>query len=205
MKPSDAVTRLLQLGASIRINDFPRIERVHISETAMPLKYVDTISDMLPEIVMLDGSLMTENDVEAILHFPSLRGIVAHRMDFANALLRELSASKRLATIAMSYTSLTDADVAMLENHSGITSINFSGTQLTNVALETFGTLKSLEVLDLRGTFVTDEGLTQLQKLTNLFTIDVQGTAVTLNGADRFRKSVEHSLPDVEVLIGSSG
>lgn len=201
MKPSDVVTRLRQLGASIRINDFPRVKRVHIFETAMPQKYVGTITNMLPETITLDGSLMTENDVRVFLHFPSLRGIVAHRIDFANALLHQLPAFAGLESIAMSHTSLTDADVALLENHSSITSIHFAGTQLSNVSLETFGTLKSLEILDLRDTFVTDDGLLQLQNLTNLFTIDVRGTAVTINGADRFRKSVEHSLPDVEVLI----
>lgn len=201
MTPHDAIARLLQLGVSLRLEDLSKVEQLHISETATPAEYADIIGNMLPRTVTLNGALLAEGDIPALLHFPSLQGIVAHRIDFANSLLTQIRGSSSLRSIAMSHTSLTDADVGVLENHSRIAAIHFAGTKLTDTALKTFGSLPALELLDLRETLVTDGGLPQLQKLTNLFTIDVRGTAVTLAGAEQYRRSVAHILPDVEILV----
>jgi hypothetical protein len=201
MTPRDAVVRLHQLGTTLDLGDLSNVEQLHICEEETPAEYAEMIAKMVPETVTLNGALMTASDVPSLLYFSSLRGVVAHRMDFANALLRRIEYFRNLKSIAMSYTPISDADVAALINRSGVKSIHFAATKLTDIAMRTFGTLPDLEVLDLHDTFVTDAGLTQLQGLTNLFTIDVRGTSVTRAGADRFRASVERSLPDVEVLV----
>ena len=200
MTPRNAIERLHQLGVELRLSDLRRVEQLHIAEAATPPEFADIISGMLPRTVSLNGSLMEESDIPALLHFPSIQGIVAHKITFAKPLLAEISASACLRSIAMSHTKLTDIDVSVLKNHPTLVSIHFAGTRLTDIALKTFGSLPALEVLDLRNTQVTDGGLPLLQGLTNLFTIDVRGTAVTRNGAEDFRRSVAHSLPDVEIL-----
>ncbi|MFG0255027.1 MAG: hypothetical protein ACF787_08005 [Rhodopirellula sp. JB053] len=201
MTPIDAATRIAQLGATLDPSDFHVVERLHICEEETPAEYADMIAGMAPETVTLNGALMTSRDIPALLHFSSLQGIVAHRMDFANDLLRAIVETSNLESIAMSLTSITDGDVATLANRSGLTSIHFAGTQLTDTAMRTFGTVRDLELLDVSHTGVTNEGLTQLHDLRNLFTIDARGTAVTIDGADRYRRSVANSLPDVEVLV----
>ena len=181
--------------------DLTRVKQLNICQEETPAEYAEMIAGMVPETVTLNGTLMTARDVPSLLHFSSLQGLVAHRMNFANVLLRQIAEFPNLQSIAMSHTSITDADVAVLAQHSGLKSIHFAGTQLTDIAMKTFGTLPDLELLDLHDTLVTDDGLPQLQRLTNLFTINVRGTAVTLGGADRYRTSVADSLPDVEVLL----
>ena len=102
-----------------------------------------------------------KRDVPALLHFSSLQGIVAHRIDFASALLRHIDGFGDLQSIAMSSTSITDDDVAALADRSRIASIHFAGTLLTAVAMNTFGTMPDLELLDLQGTLVTGDGIMQ--------------------------------------------
>ena len=201
MNPSHATARLLQLRASIDVDDLSKVENVHILVEEIPEKYASMITSMLPATVTLNGALMTAADIPALLHFSSAQQIVSHRVNFADVLLSRLTAFAKLQSIAMSYTPIRDIDVAGLANRSGVTSIHFAGTQLTDKALSTFGTLPDLELLDLRHTLVTNDGLQELSNLTNLFTVDVRGTSVTEKGVSEFRSSVAHLLPDVEVLI----
>ena len=200
MTPHNAVARLNQLGTTLDAGDLSRVKQLYICEEETPPEYAEMIADMVPETVTLNGAVMTARDVPSLLHFASLQGLVAHRMSFADALLRHIAEFPDLRSIAMSHTRITDEDIAVLAQHSGLKTIHFAGTQLTDAAMQTFGTLPELELLDLHDTLVTDDGLIHLQRLTNLFTINVRRTAVTLNGADRYRTLVAHSLPDVEVL-----
>ena len=200
-----ALARLLELGTTLGLDNLSDVECLHISAEATPAEFADMIAGMAPKTVTLNGSLMTGRDVPALLHFSSLQGIVAHRIEFATVLLSHVEEFPELRSIAMSNTLITDNDVAVLADRVRLSSIHFSGTSLTDVALRTFGTLPDLEVLDLRGTLVTDDGIMQLQDLTNLFTIDVRETAVTITGAKRYRDSVGHYLPDVEVLVSHVG
>lgn len=201
MTPLDAAARIAQLGSRLDPTDFTNVEQLHICEDETPAEYADMIANMVPETITLNGALMTARDIPALLHFSSLQGIIAHRIDFANMLLRAIIKTSDLQSIAMSHTSITDADVAVLANRSGLTSIHFAGTQLTDIAMKTFGTLPDLELLDVSHTLVTNESLPQLRHLRNLFTIDARGTSVTVDGANEYRRLVSNSLPDIEVLV----
>ncbi|TWT74972.1 hypothetical protein CA85_02600 [Allorhodopirellula solitaria] len=201
MSPRDAAARIAELGSFVDPVDFSKVEHLHICEREIPANFADMVAGMAPETVTLNGALMTASDIAALLHFPSLRGIVAHHMDFASTLLPAIVKSSDLRSIAMSHTSITDTDVTVLANRSGLTSIHFAGTRLTDIAMTTFGTLPDLELLDVSDTHVTNDGLHQLRDLRNLFTINARGTSVTADGANGFRRLVANSLPDVEVLV----
>lgn len=201
MTPQDAIKRLSQLGASLNISDLPKIESVCICEDVVVTMFNDTVANDFSQMVMLNSSLMTPADIPAILHFSSLRSLNTNSFELSSVLLNQIAPLAHLESIAMSGTSITDADVAILTNRLRLKSIHFSGTQITDAAMKTFGTLPDLELLDVSKTPVTDDGLQHLHDLQNLFTIDLKETAVTPGGAKRYRKAVKHILPDVEALV----
>ena len=201
MTPQDSSVRLRELGSSLAATDFPNVEELHITEEAIPVIFAKMIASMLPGTVTLVGLQMTTSDIPAMLHFPHLVSICAHRLAFAPLLLAQHRMFPELQSIAMSHTSLSDSDFLTLSDRTGITSLHFAATQLTDDALACFGTLPDLELLDIRETRVTDKGLRHLTTLRNLFTIDARGTSVSANGACSYREHVSKWLPDVEVLL----
>lgn len=201
MTPRDAITRLAELGPTLDIADLTNVRHLHISDEGTPKELAQVIWEMLPDTLTLNGTLMTLRDLPALQYFTSLQGIVAHRTDLAKELLRSFVHSEHLRSIAMAFTSITDAEVELLANHPGIRSIYLAGTRITDTAMRTFGTLRDLELLDVRETRVSNNGLTCLMSLRNLFTIDVRETAVTREGADHYRHLVASFLPNVDVII----
>ena len=84
--------------------------------------------------------------------------------------------------ISAAVQSITDAGLAELERHSGITRLHLEQTKITDAGLGHLKGLQQLEYLNLYGTAITDAGLSHLAGLKNLKNLYVWQTKVTPEG-----------------------
>lgn len=106
--------------------------------------------------------------------------------------LEELSGVERLN---LSGTEITDAGLEAVACHNHLKALDLTGTQIQGPGLKHIGQLIQLEYLYLTDTQVGDADLEPLSSLNHLRQLDLRGTKVSPAGV----KGIQEHLPSVEV------
>jgi uncharacterized membrane protein len=109
-----------------------------------------------------------------------------------------LPLAPQVATLDLSGSPLTDADLATVGRLGHLTRLSLSGTRIGDAGLAHLSGLRHLEYLNLYGTAVSDAGLDALAPLTALRSLYLWQTAATPAGAERLAER----LPRLRVSLG---
>jgi hypothetical protein len=104
-----------------------------------------------------------------------------------NALLRDLRDYPEISSAKFSNLKLEGADFQRMYALENLTRLNLSFTNLTDANLAGIEKLNSLDVLELQYTPLTDAAIPQLLKVTTLSRLDITGTDITPEGAEKLR------------------
>lgn len=85
----------------------------------------------------------------------------------------------KVAEVSITGTQVTDAELAHLQNLTGLQEIYLYGTRLTDAGLDHLKHLTSLQELELNHNQVTDTGLAHLKEMIGLQRLGLSGTQVT--------------------------
>src|SRR5262249_40640908 len=83
---------------------------------------------------------------------------------FSAEILANRERGRKLATLDLSNTEVTDAGMRDLASLEGLATLNLFGTQVTDAGLKNLSSLKNLISLQLGGTRVTIDGVVKLHK-----------------------------------------
>src|ERR1700722_7637913 len=93
-------------------------------------------------------------------------------------LAKELATLKKLRTLDLSHTEVTDAGLKELSPLKQLRTLKLSGS-ITDTGLKALAALPQLQTLDLHSTDVTDAGLKHLAAFEQLRSLDLGGTKIT--------------------------
>jgi len=97
--------------------------------------------------------------------------------------LDEKAPERPLVKVDLSFSQVTDADVAHLKGLAALEELCLCGTEITDAGLEQLSGLTGLEVLDLwRCKDITDAGLVHLNGMTSLHRLSLWNTEITGDG-----------------------
>lgn len=105
----------------------------------------------------------------------------------------------QITTLDLSETSLTDANLAPINQFKNLTRLHLENTLVTDQGLLNLNSLKYVEYLNLYGTEITDEGIQQLKGMRNLKKLYLWQTLVSKKGVNLLLEA----LPELEVQIGA--
>ncbi|HEU4455116.1 MAG TPA: c-type cytochrome domain-containing protein, partial [Longimicrobium sp.] len=111
-----------------------------------------------------------------------------------------LPLAEQIATLDLSGSPVTDADLATVARLGHLTRLSLDGTEVGDAGLVHLASLRHLEYLNLYGTAVTDAGLEALETLTGLRSLYLWQTAATPPAAARLAER----LPRLKVSLGMS-
>ena len=111
-----------------------------------------------------------------------------------NANLGPIAGHPNLETLLLARSTVTDADLLVLQTLPNLRKLNLSETHVSDAASTVLAGLKELTQLQLSGTQITDETLAHVSELTELEVLRVDFTEVTNAGVASLTNAKLHTL-----------
>ncbi|MAQ91415.1 MAG: hypothetical protein CMM03_16280 [Rhodopirellula sp.] len=145
------------------------------------------------EVLSLVGIDLTEEILANIAKLPSLQTLILNGASI-NGNLGPIAGHPNLETLLLARSSVTDADLLVLETLPKLRNLNLSETQVSDDAGPILAELHELTQLQLSGTQITDRTLAHVSELTELEVLRVDFTEVTNAGVASLNNAKLHTL-----------
>ena len=145
------------------------------------------------EVLSLVGIDLTEEILANIAKLPSLQTLILNGASI-NANLGPIAGHPNLETLLLARSTVTDADLLVLQTLPNLRKLNLSETHVSDAASTVLAGLKELTQLQLSGTQITDETLAHVSELTELEVLRVDFTEVTNAGVASLTNAKLHTL-----------
>ena len=145
------------------------------------------------EVLSLVGIDLTEEILANIAKLPSLQTLILNGASI-NGNLGPIAGHPNLQTLLLARSSVTDADLLVLEMLPNLRKVNLSETQITDAAGPILAGLQELTQLQLSGTQITDKTLVHVSEITELEVLRVDFTDVTNAGVASLTNAKLHTL-----------
>jgi len=177
------------------LSGLTNLERLDLSNTKIRGPGLDFLKKCprLHSLVLSDTKL----DDDGLQHLMQFNKLQVLRID-SNEVgdLRPLSAFKELKELDLSYTDVTNSELANISTLKNLEFLRLEGTSITGAGLEHISDLKTLKDLDLRKTKVDDDGLAHLSKLTSLEKLSAGEMWMTHDGVQDHSKKGHKGITD---------
>ncbi len=140
---------------------------------------------------------VTDDDLAYLAAMPWARELSLGHTSITDAGLKKLSDHTHLVWLDLGFTQTTDAGFVNLRQATGINHLIIERTRITDESLKIIGTFRELEILDVTGTAITDEGLKHLATLPNLRELWIGNTSVSDAGLEHLRGLKKLEIVDV--------
>ena len=126
----------------------------------------DDVAEQLVTVVefSLDGSAVTDRDLDAICALTNVESVTLSRTDISDAGLQRLRGLTRLRILSLDHTSVTDQGLEHLTGLTNLEELSLGGTRITDVGLAQLATLPSLQELSIWKTSITDARVAALRR-----------------------------------------
>lgn len=131
----------------------------------------------------------------AFADLPGLTKIRGYGRTFDDESLAALRGHRRLESVSLRGTKVTDAGLAHLATMPRLQEVDLSYTKVTDAGISRLAACRGLQSLDLSETPITDAGLEPLATLPDLRKLQISLRTITLAGA----KKLQQALPNCEI------
>lgn len=118
---------------------------------------------------------------------PSLSELSFNRVNLSDEDTKELAAAN-LSTLELSFTNISDAELASIAQMRGLRSLSFQKANIGDAQLSQLLTMPALSSLDLRQTRITDAGVSKLGQMKGLQSLRVEGASLSKGGVELLRR-----------------
>jgi len=180
-KPNDQVTdaAIVQLSGIVTLKTLDLCGTAVTSDVLPQLKNMKALSQL-----RMSGKLSGDGLKVLSSQFPALGLIAFDRSDIGDDDLVEIAKVKRLVSLFLAHTQITDKGMPCLAGLSNLKNIRLGNTAVTDEGVKSLVPLKALINIDLSNTSIGDDALATLASMTQLEQLNLYTTRVTDAGVD---------------------